>query len=570
MTESRDPTILTITQGTLRGSVAANGALVWRGVPYAAPPVGPLRWKSPRPPQPWRGERAAFENGQPCVQDLSLARPFADDDGDGLVGSEDCLYLNVFAPADASASEPLPVMYFIHGGGNVGGHNASPTYDGSPLAQRHRVVVVTVNYRLGMLGWFMHPALAEPGASADDRSGNWGTLDIIRGLEWVRENIAAFGGNPNNVTIFGESAGGINVFSLLVSPRAKGLFHRAIAQSGGLLCESIESACNYVDDVVPGSPQSSREIVNRFLVQSGQAPNRGAAKVLQDTLSPGAIAQMLRALTPRALIELVNPERTRLYAAPRVLADGAVLPECSWLDAFRAGRFHRVPFITGTNRDERRLYQFMEPRWRKTLREAPGDYVRYAQYGTMAWKQRAVDDVASAMWQAGHREIYTYRFDWDEQNVSVGDMDLSLAIGAGHSIELPFVFGTAGGLSVPLGDPEAHGRRTLSATMMSYWAQHAYAGAPGRGRDGHEVEWFAWDDREGAAKMMVLDTAADGGVRMSSELVTQESLKQAVLNERGFQTPGLHALLYRGLFQGAAFRADEYQRINDKPKDSSQ
>jgi para-nitrobenzyl esterase len=143
-------------------------------------------------------------------------------------------------------------------------------------------------------------------------------------------------------------------------------------------------------------------------------------------------------------------------------------------------------------------------------------------------------------------------------------------VGAGHSIELPFVFGTAGGLSVPLGDPEAHGRRMLSATMMSYWAQHAHAGAPGRGRDGREVEWSAWDEREGAAKMMLLDTAADGGVRMSAEFVTQETLKRAVLNERGFETPGLHALLYRGLFQGAAFRADEYERIHGKPKELPQ
>ena len=567
---SSDKTLRTIAQGTLRGSVAANGAHVWRGVPFAAPPVGPLRWKAPRPAQPWQGELAALQNGNPCVQDLSLAHPFVDDDGDGLIGSEDCLYLNVFAPADASPADALPVMYFIHGGGNVGGHNAGTTYDGAPLAQRHRVVVVTVNYRLGMLGWFMHPALIEPGASADDRSGNWGTLDIIHGLEWVRDNIAAFGGNPGNVTVFGESAGGVNVFSLLVSPRAKGLFHRAIAQSGGLLCDSLASACNYSDDVVAGSANSSREVVNRLLVRTGEAADRNAAKALQDTLSDTEIAGKLRRLTPRELIEIVNPERARLYSAPRVLADGAVISEQAWLDAFRAGRFHRVPVITGTNRDERRLYQFMESRWRKTFRETPGDYVRYAHYGTLAWKHRAVDDVASAMWEAGHREIYAYRFDWDEQNVVVGNLDISLAVGAAHSVELPFVFGTPGGLSVPLGDPEAPARRALSESMMSYWAAHAQTGAPGRGQDGREIEWTAWHEPDGEAKLLLLDTPADGGVRMSSERVTHASLKQAVLEESRFETPGLHAQLYRGLFSGSAFRDEEYRRLGGKPKESAE
>src|SRR3954454_16593245 len=145
--ELSDETVLTIAQGTLRGSVADNGARVWRGIPYAAPPVGPLRWKAPRPPQPWQGELAALHNGSASVQNLRLPHPFVDDDGDGLVGSEDCLYLNVFAPADASPADALPVMYFIHGGGNVGGHNAALTYDGGPLAQRHRVIVVTINYR---------------------------------------------------------------------------------------------------------------------------------------------------------------------------------------------------------------------------------------------------------------------------------------------------------------------------------------------------------------------------------------------------------------------------------------
>jgi para-nitrobenzyl esterase len=192
----------------------------------------------------------------------------------------------------------------------------------------------------------------------------------------------------------------------------------------------------------------------------------------------------------------------------------------------------------------------MDPRWRKTLKECPGDYVRYANYGSLAWKQRAVDDVADAMCRAGHRAVYAYRFDWDEQGV-IGNTDITLAIGAAHSVELPFVFGTTGGLSVPLGDPHAPGRRALSASMMSYWAEHAYSGAPGRGRDRNEVEWTAWSDVDGEPKLMILDTAADGGVRMSAEWISHSSLERAVQNESGFSSKELQARLYRGLFPDA-------------------
>jgi para-nitrobenzyl esterase len=560
MNASEDRTWRRLAQGTLRGSLASNGALVWRGIPFATPPLGALRWKAPRPPGPWQGELVALQDGAPCVQDLSLAQPFVDDDADGLIGSEDCLYLNLFAPEGSSAGDRLPVMYWIHGGGNVGGHNAAPTYDGARLAQRHRVIVVSVNYRLGMLGWFLHPALIEPGASAADRSGNWGTLDIIRGLEWVHDHIATFGGDPGNVTVFGESAGGVNVFSLLVSPRAEGLFHRAIVQSGGLAGNSLASACNYSDDAEPGTVNSAREVVNRYLIRAGRAADRAAAKSIQDAMNDRDIATLLRGLTPRELIEIVNPEKTRVYPAPRLLGDGAILPAEPWIDAIAAGRFQKVPLITGTNRDERRFYQFSDPRWHKTLRESPGDYVRYANYGTLAWKQRAVDDVAHAMCRAGHREVYAYRFDWDEQG-TIGSLDISLAVGAGHSVELPFVFGTPDSLTVPLGDPEAPGRRALSASMMSYWAEHAYTGAPGRGRDGREVAWTPWQDKDGDPKMMVFDTAADGGVRMSGEWVSRAALKRAVLQERGFSSKQLHARLYRGLFEGSDFRDEEYREL---------
>jgi para-nitrobenzyl esterase len=193
--------------------------------------------------------------------------------------------------------------------------------------------------------------------------------------------------------------------------------------------------------------------------------------------------------------------------------------------------------------------------------------VLYAHYTTLAWKLHAVDDVARAMSKAGHHEVYAYRFDWDEQGVQ-GEVDISLAVGAGHAVELSFVFGTAGGVIVPLGDPEAPGRRALSASMMSYWAEHAYSGAPGRGRDGRETAWIPWSEQDRQPKLMIFDTAADGGVRMSAEGITGPALKSAVLDERRFEQPEMLARIYRALFQGRAFDEAEYGRLVGKAEAS--
>src|SRR5690606_6961277 len=255
-TQPSDPTLRRIAQGQLSGLVQANGSLAWQNIPYAQPPVGELRWKTPQPAQPWSGVYEATDTIQPCPQFVSgLSAGIVDPDDDGIVGSEDCLYLSVYAPADIAQPEPLPVMFVIFGGGNKIGYAGD--YNGGNLAQSQDVVVVTVNYRLGSLGWFYHPAILEAGASGAAASGNWSTVDTIAGLQWVRENIATFGGDPDNVTIFGESAGGGNVMSLVTSPMAEGLFHRAIVQSGGIGTTSLAQGLNYTDDATPGHGNSS-------------------------------------------------------------------------------------------------------------------------------------------------------------------------------------------------------------------------------------------------------------------------------------------------------------------------
>ena len=205
----------------------SSGIRVFKGIPYAAPPVGKLRWREPQPVQPWDGTRVATEWGSRCVQSNRLG----DLDPLNKRMDEDCLYLNIWTPAK-SADESLPVMVWIHGGSNLNGAGSQPEYDGSDIASKG-VVVVTINYRLDIFGFLAHPELTKE--SGTNSSGNYGLLDQIAALKWVQKNIRAFGGDPSRVTIFGESAGAFDVSLLMASPLARGLFHRAIAESGGAL-----------------------------------------------------------------------------------------------------------------------------------------------------------------------------------------------------------------------------------------------------------------------------------------------------------------------------------------------
>jgi para-nitrobenzyl esterase len=238
----------------------------WRGIPYAQPPIGDLRWRAPQPALPWEGTLQALEFAPWCPQ---LPIPVVNDTDEPWLGDEDCLYLNVSAPKSWSpGDELLPVMLWLHGGGNSVG-SADLYAAVRNLAHREQVITVSIHYRLGMLGWFRHPALVAEAANEFDASGNFGTLDTIAALQWVRDNIQAFGGDPGNVTVFGESAGGMNTFALLLSPLAKDLFHRAISQSGMLVTSPLASAENAQDAPQPGHVNSSTELLSRLLQADG-------------------------------------------------------------------------------------------------------------------------------------------------------------------------------------------------------------------------------------------------------------------------------------------------------------
>jgi para-nitrobenzyl esterase len=526
----------TTAQGPVVGYVGDYGSHVWRGIPYARPAVGDLRWRAPEQPAGWSETREALRQGSFCPQFASRFGGVPGDEGE-VLGSEDCLFLDIYAKRREPIAIPkdddrVPVLVWIHGGGNVIGH--AGFYDGGNMAQIHDVVVVAINYRLGPLGWFRHASLRDADSSADDRSGNFGTLDMIRALEWVRENIAAFGGDPNNVTIFGESAGGTDVYSLLVSPPASGLFHRAIVQSGGTYFYETDAAENFRED--GGSEVSSNEVLLSLLQRDGTAIDRESAKVRLLEMTSSEVAGYLRGKPAEALLGVYSNDAAEgLIELPLVFREGDVIPvEDARARLSNSESWNVVPVIAGTNRDENRLFMFGDAKWvgqwlgfLPRLRDEEG-FILVSRYRSLMWRANGSDEPITAM-KLGSDAVWSYRFDWDEEPSKMGS-DLSVMLGAAHGFEIPFVFGhfdlgKAG--NIIFTEDNLPGREELSRAMMSYWVQFAATGDPDRGRDGSLPRWSAWGSADNAEKFIILDTTAGGGLRMAPGSVTQASVLAA-------------------------------------------
>lgn len=486
-------------QGPLVGYVAESGAHVWRALPFAAPPVGGLRWAPPGPAENWTQERVSILAPAPCMQ---LAGFFNSDalgaEPGTLAGSEDCLYLDVYAPPDA---ENLPVMMWIHGGSNTWGW--ADQYNGSQLAMDQNVVVVVVQYRLGPLGFFAHPSIREAAFNEAGRAANFATLDHIAALEWIQANIPAYGGNPDSVTLFGESAGGTNIAALLASPLASGLFHRAIMQSGSANALPLAEAEGRVGDEVNASLDVARRITG------GEV-----------------IAENLRAVSAETVFAAYQLDNGRLEM-PTMIADGITVPEGGIMSAFASPEtFNAVPVISGTNRDEVKLYNafntdLVARRLGVFFRiRDEGFYDAVNHYQSQIWALNAVDEVAAAMTAGGHDDVWAYRFDWDEGGSNIF-LDSSELLGAMHSMEIPFVFNHFDFFGSRL-DPIAFNNRNydtrvaLAREMGTYWSRFARQGNPGD-------DWTRWREAPGR---MVFDTPSGGGSRMEAGELTIAGLAE--------------------------------------------
>jgi para-nitrobenzyl esterase len=532
-----DPATLRQTaSGPVIGSIEPDGTHAWRGIRYAAPPVGALRWRAPQPPQPWTDPLEATAHGAMAPQVAGLLAPVPRAQFGQVVGAEDCLTLNVFAPARASHATPpgasrQPVMVWIHGGGNAVGTAAS--YDvARNLAAEDGVVVVTVNYRLGVLGWFTHPALQDdPAVTPEERSGNFALLDLVAALRWVRENIAAFGGDPDCVTIFGESAGGQNVLLLLASPLARGLFHRAIAQSPVAESFALHDAVHGADSLIESHRQGALRVAERL-----GAPSQGTA-------------DFLRSLSPAQLIGAFATGSVGIYLAPRPARDGVTLPVAPLAEVFAGGDWNRVPVILGTNRDEMRTFLADKPEHSRLLfGQIPllhdrAAYLAESGFQSRAWRALHVDAMADAMLAGGHADTWTYRFDWDEAP-RVPWLRPDLSLGAAHAMEMAFAFRDRAGafdlfkVNTPF---NRAGRMELVQAMGDAWTSFARSGAP-------TLRSISWP-RRGlgvGADSLVFDTVRDGGLRLARLRTDLAALKRELFGAP--LPPALVARIYARVF----------------------
>ncbi|MDA8696239.1 carboxylesterase family protein [Gammaproteobacteria bacterium] len=473
-----------------------NKVINYDDIPYAKPPVGDLRWKAPR--EILDSERV-IENKDNnfCIQEPSS---MGGAPGEGiLTGSEDCLYLDIKTPKKKS-SELLPVMFWIHGGGNTSG--LKDLYDYSTMVNRHDVIVVTINYRLGAFGWFTHPSI-QGNQEGLDKASNFGTLDIIQALKWVNENIELFGGDSNNITIFGESAGGHNVLSLMVAPQAKGLFQKAISQSGYTTSTSIQRAFA-IEESHPTYDHTSNEVVKRLIDN-------------HEDLSSGDIYKKLLELSAEEFFSEYSDKSN--LEVPLLTNDGIVIPLEGLEKALSNSRYvSDVPFMAGSNRDEVKLWigtaeYFVKLDYsffgsilgipRVTLKDEDA-FEAFNYYRSQAWKVRGVIEPISSLNKVGSKNTYAYKFDWDDHRRFIV-ADFKKLIGASHGTEISLITGNNklvegyGFLIYPAGPS----KRFISKNMMLFWSNFAKDGKPGPSTNG--INWDSYNHSEGDKNFMILD-----------------------------------------------------------------
>ncbi|RMI44760.1 carboxylesterase family protein [Actinomadura harenae] len=461
-------------KGAIRGTVA-TGHREFLGIPYAAPPVGALRWASPRPAAAWHGVRKATAPGARCAQQTGILGAGGEDEST----AEDCLYLNVTTPRHTPKGAKLPVMVWVHGSGFRNGSGS--LYRPAEMVARDNVIVVTINYRLGMFGFLAHPAFDKAG----NGSGNYGLEDQQAAFRWVRRNASAFGGDARNVTVFGESAGGVSTCSQLVSPQAKGLFQRAIVQSGP--CTRPAADWPQFD----GSRDSSDSWLPRSRPDAEKRGRDVAAKLgCADTATAAAC---LRAVPVGRLLKESGYGFTPTYGG------GGLLP-LSPNKAYATGRFHHVPVMQGMTRDEYRLFEAVGERLSGTTldksayeahvkayvgaKRAPEILSRYtlARYGSYgaAWSGIVTDATFGRGSTEQRRDLqnrvptYSYEFADESSPWVSGAPAPGFPAGAFHAAELQYLFNTtyfAGRHLTPK-------QQRLSHQMMDYWTRFARTGNP--------------------------------------------------------------------------------------------
>jgi len=478
--------VVRVETGALKGARSVD-VVSFKNIPYAAPPVGDRRWRAPAPAAAWTDVRDASKYGNDCMQN----RMSWDKTTSTQPMSEDCLNLNVWAPVTATPASKLPVMVWVHGGGFVSGSGTAPVMDGSTLVA-HGILVVTFNYRLGRFGFFAHPALSAE--SPDATLGNYGFMDQIAALQWIKRNIKAFGGDPDNVTVFGQSAGGDSINNLMLAAPAKGLFQKAIVMSGG-----GRTVWKSLHDDGPSGP-SAESIGQAFAASAGIAKGKDDAAALRAI--PAARVQ--------GSINLLNQE-AKTYTGP--IIDGKLVTS-SVADGFAAGRQARIPYLVGATNSELGFLPgiFLKPMSKPLVEKLGDDLDKVVDaYGSRdIFDLNIVSDVTFveparylAATASSVQPTYLYRFSYVSEAKKKGSK------GAAHATDIPYVFGN---LSAT-GDKVTDADRQAAQLIEDYWTAFAKTGVP---KVTGQAAWPAYNKKDdklleisdtGAA---VVDAAAPG------------------------------------------------------------
>ncbi|HRJ31223.1 MAG TPA: carboxylesterase family protein [Cyclobacteriaceae bacterium] len=515
--QSSGPVVKTAS-GDVRGTVK-EGVASFKGIPYAAPPVGEFRWRPPQPVTPWKDVRDATKDCADCPQ---RAWP-----GSTAIQSEDCLFLNVWTPATATKKSKLPVMVWIHGGGFTGGSGSGPGSEGDAFAKQG-VILTTINYRLGRLGHFAHPALSKE--HPEEFKGSYAYMDQIAALKWIKENIAAFGGDPDNVTIFGFSAGGVSVHSLLTIHAAKGLFHKAISHSGGGR-----------DGVLTGRP-INKENADPLYPVSAETIGINFARKHKIESTDGVVLAKLRALSVEQIVDggqETDSTGARTYSGP--ILDGKLVVETAE-SAYKAGRQANVPLMIGNCSAEVSGAFVSTAASKEQLFSLFGDLAAEvkAAYDPDGSKEFAeVQTLLNTDWVWGEparmtarafaaKRAPTYMFQFGYVPVPMRER---ARYGAGHGSDVSFVFNT---LHARWGTTEATPHeKELARIMNTYWVNFAKTGNPnGKGLPG----WPAYTIQ----KEEILDVDLDGNVtgKHDPRKARFDVIEKAFKNRDRIQTRG--------------------------------
>ncbi len=514
--------------GVTEGYINKN-VINWNDIPYAQPPINDLRWKAPRRIEQTSNLIQSKDNNF-CLQRTSNLGGSSQFSDDVISGSEDCLYLDIYAPSKKS-TKLFPVMFWIHGGGNTSG--LKDLYDFSKLVKKHNVIVVVINYRLGPLGWFTHPAI-QTLQDGIDKTSNFGTLDIISALEWVNENINSFGGDPQNITIFGESAGGHNVLSLLVSKQAKGLFHKAISMSGYTESISLQDAYKQKDQS-PTSNYSTWNVVNNIVEDKLDNNDQGK-------YSNKELRNVLYSLSGKEFYQYYS-ERKTYEELPLLTNDGLVIPIIGLKEALsKKEHVNKVPTIAGSTRDEVKIWlafseYFVDVDYSVTgsifnlpkvsLKDKDA-FEAFNYYRSNAWKIRGVNEPLNSLAKAENSELYSYRFDWDDRRQFL-IADFKQLFGAGHALEIPLLTGSSmlvGG--PPISNfmyPKGISNFYTSRNMMKFWSNFAKYGEPGYSTNNIKWEPYNFDEKN-FSTYIIIDKKKN--LKMSSDDLTLKKLSKEI------------------------------------------